>query len=144
MPFPSVPPPPSHELHALRATNSPAKCSRGVAGCILAMLRCGPRARGKRALVALVALLLVARGGLAAAGDGTCDADAKGAIAAGKNLSDELLAMHDVESLGSVNDVLRTWRLVRNQQQHVEESFEQADLQFNSIARPRRIIFLAL
>ena len=101
----------------------------------MAMLRCGPRAHGKRALVALVALLLVARGGLAAAGDGTCDADAKGAIAAGKKLSDELLAMHDVESLGSVNDVLRTWRLVRNQQQHVEESFEQVNSRFSGAVR---------
>jgi len=87
-------------------------------------------------LVALVSLLLVAKGGLAAAGDGTCDADAKGAIAAGKKLSDELLAMHDVESLGSIGDVLAHVE-ARSQpaaeggggvQQQVEEAVEQVDI----------------
>ena len=53
-------------------------------------------------------LLAVAVGCVAAAekktgaggGEGTCDADAKGVIAAGKKLSEELEAMKKVDSLG--------------------------------------------
>ena len=74
-------------------------------------------------------------GGSADAADGTCDADAKGIIAAGKKLSEETVAMGDVESLGSVSDVMRTWRLVRNQQQQVEESFEQVNTRFSAAVR---------
>ena len=67
--------------------------------------------------------------------EGTCDADAKGVIAAGKKLGEELIAMHAVESLGSVADVARTWRLVRNQQQQVEESFVEINTRFSSAVR---------
>ena len=46
---------------------------------------------------------------------------AKGVVAAGKKLGAELKEMHQVEGLGSIADVSRTWRLVRNQQEQVEE-----------------------
>ena len=41
--------------------------------------------------------------------EGTCDADAKGVISAGKKLTEELAAMKKVDSLGSIEDVSRTW-----------------------------------
>lgn len=69
------------------------------------------------------------------AAEDTCDADAKGVIAAGKRLGEELVAMRDVESLGSIADVSRTWRLVRNQQQQVEESFTDINTRFSSAIR---------
>ena len=40
-----------------------------------------------------------------------------------------------VESLGSIADVSRTWRLVRNQQQQVEASFTEVNTRFSSAIR---------
>ena len=48
------------------------------------------------------ALMAIAGCSPAATADGTCDADAKGIIAASKKLSEEAVAMGDIESLGSV------------------------------------------
>jgi len=45
--------------------------------------------------------------------EGTCDADAKGVISAGKKLTEELAAMKKVDSLGSIEDVSRTWYATR-------------------------------
>ena len=86
--------------------------------------------------LALGVLLSVATAAARKAGaEGTCDADAKGVVAAGKKLGDELKEMHQVEGLGSIADVSRTWRLVRNQQDQVEEAFAAVNARFSAAIR---------
>ena len=86
--------------------------------------------------IALGVLLSVATAAARKAGaEGTCDADAKGVVAAGKKLGDELKEMHQVEGLGSIADVSRTWRLVRNQQDQVEEAFAAVNARFSAAIR---------
>ena len=65
--------------------------------------------------------------------EGTCDADA--IISAGKRLSEELVAMKNVEGLRSLSEVSRTWKLVRNQQQQVEDSFVEVNTRFSTAVR---------
>ena len=86
--------------------------------------------------LALGVLLSVATAAARKAGaEGTCDADAKGVVAAGKKLGAELKEMHQVEGLGSIADVSRTWRLVRNQQEQVEEAFAAVNARFSAAIR---------
>jgi hypothetical protein len=65
--------------------------------------------------------------------EGTCDADA--IISAGKRLSEELVAMKNVEGLRTLSEVSRTWKLVRNQQQQVEDSFVEVNTRFSTAVR---------